>query len=485
MQRSKDRISPMRRKKYSSKKDGRWDIARCRVSIGGIVTYYTLGRWGSTQADDEYRRRCAEFYAGTLAQKGVGGITLAGLFNRFLDYAEKKYKNKDFSNYKKIIRVAAELYPDLPVVDFKREHGKTIQGRLIQIAKTPTGTIGIKPPTGQVVASRSWSRQYINCLMKHLRLIFNWGVDEELISSEPAATLMRIKALKPEECPDWVEDREPVAAVADWIVVKTLPFMQPIIADMVKIQRAAGMRPSEVCSLRVGDIDRSEAVWKVKDATGAVGTRQFKTAKKVKFRRYFYFGDAEIGILKRRMAGKSADEYIFSPRDAQKERWEKMAAKRKSKKTPSQIARDASRAEGKLLKFHEFYTSDSYRRGIENALKKAEKQGTRIPHWFPYQLRHACYTSISHAIGPEKASKILGHASVNMAEVYDHSAETTTKEYAESRSIGWWEPVIAPIPVSVPPKPQEDTVASLKNEIADLKAMMLELLRAKKEAVGG
>lgn len=37
------------------------------------------------------------------------------------------------------------------------------------------------------------------------------------------------------------------------------PF--PTIAGMVEVQRLAAMRPSEVCKMKAGDIDRSKDIW--------------------------------------------------------------------------------------------------------------------------------------------------------------------------------------------------------------------------------
>ena len=41
----------------------------------------------------------------------------------------------------------------------------------------------------------------------------------------------------------------------------TLPYMSPIVADMVRVQRLIGARPAEVCSLTPGSFDRSGDVW--------------------------------------------------------------------------------------------------------------------------------------------------------------------------------------------------------------------------------
>ena len=45
--------------------------------------------------------------------------------------------------------------------------------------------------------------------------------------------------------------------VPDWVIEATLPFLPPVVAALVQVQRLTGMRPSEVLSMRVGNIDQS------------------------------------------------------------------------------------------------------------------------------------------------------------------------------------------------------------------------------------
>jgi len=53
-----------------------------------------------------------------------------------------------------------------------------------------------------------------------------------------------------------------IEPVDDAIVDRTLPFLPPIVADMVRVQRLCGMRPQDVRNMRAIDIDRTQKVWR-------------------------------------------------------------------------------------------------------------------------------------------------------------------------------------------------------------------------------
>ncbi len=44
--------------------------------------------------------------------------------------------------------------------------------------------------------------------------------------------------------------------VDDSIIEATLPHLQPVVADMVRLQRLTGARPGEICSIRPADVNR-------------------------------------------------------------------------------------------------------------------------------------------------------------------------------------------------------------------------------------
>ena len=59
----------------------------------------------------------------------------------------------------------------------------------------------------------------------------------------------------------------PPLTAQEALVEATIPYLPPIVADMVKIQRLTGCRPGEVCQLRPMDLDRSGEVWTYRPAS--------------------------------------------------------------------------------------------------------------------------------------------------------------------------------------------------------------------------
>lgn len=416
---SKDRISEMMRQE---KKNGRV-YARCLVTRNGVRKEVHLGVWGTASAQEAYRRLCAEFYSGVLSQDvpESGSVSIAELFCFYLQDAEERLGKPDLSCARRIMRIIAERYADLPVDGVTPRIYRTIQNELVRMAENP-------PPTPEVAKTRPWSRQYVNRLMKMFRSILAWGISYDLVPPDIVARLKYVPVIK-EGHSAGAYEREKRQDVPDEVVRQTLPFLSPVVADMVRIQRGASMRPGEVCNLRVGDLDRRGEVWKV-------ATRKHKTAR-TGVTRFFAFCPEETAILRRHCQNKGFDEFVFSPRDAQAVRWAEMRAARKTPVQPSQVQRQKEAEANKLLRFNECYTSHAYNRAIHYGLQKAARAGVQILHWTPYQLRHTAITENSDRYDSERAGKIAGHTSRKTTDVYDHSARKIATLAATEREA-WW-----------------------------------------------
>jgi integrase len=110
-------------------------------------------------------------------------------------------------------------------------------------------------------------------------------------------------------------------------------------------------------------------------------------------------------------------------------------ATRKTKITPSQAARDKARA-AKPRRYKDFYDENSYGQAIEYAIKKANRQlpdGEKIPHWYPYQLRHAAGTDAEKTAGLDKAQALLGHTTANTTKRYAHGQLAIAEDLARNR----------------------------------------------------
>jgi len=199
---------------------------------------------------------------------------------------------------------------------------------------------------------------------------------------------------------------------------------------MVQLQRILGLRPNEIFLMRAGDIDTSR-----KNGLWYYVPGSYKTAKFVG-KIVFPLGEPEQKRLFPYIKGKSPEQAVFSPRTAMAERNAERRANRKTKISPSQAARDKAKA-AKPSRYSEFYDRDSYRQAISHAIEKGNRElkddEERIPHWYPYQLRHSAATKIETEIGLDEAQAQLGHKTANMTRRYSKAQLKIREELALNR----------------------------------------------------
>ena len=90
------------------------------------------------------------------------------------------------------------------------------------------------------------SRQYVNKkLAPVIKRLFKWGLAQGLV---PADVITRLSVTEPIKRGEFdARETKPVRAIDDEIIEQTISEMEPIPADMVRVQRLTGMRPGEVC----------------------------------------------------------------------------------------------------------------------------------------------------------------------------------------------------------------------------------------------
>jgi integrase len=267
----------------------------------------------------------------------------------------------------------------------------------------------------------------VNDHTRRIVSIFAWGVENDLVPETTWRALKAVKSLPAGALGTFDnEERQPVS---DDVVLRTLPFLPPTLRAMVQLQRILGMRPNEIFKMRVGDIDttRGNGLWYYVPGS-------YKTARYVG-KIQFPLGKPEQELIAPYLEGKTPEAAIFSPRTAMAERNAEKRAKRKTKICPSQVARNAGRA-AKPSRISEFYNRDSYRMAIRHAIAKGNKtlpEGEKIPHWFPYQLRHAAATALEEAHGLDEAQAQLGHRTANTTKRYSKAQLAQRETLARNR----------------------------------------------------
>ncbi|MBL8793224.1 MAG: tyrosine-type recombinase/integrase [Planctomycetia bacterium] len=393
-----------------------------------------LGPHGTAASRQEYARVLAEWEANGRALVGTphvsGDLSVNELILAYWRFAEGYYRKNgaptsQLNRVQISLKPVKQLYGLTPARDFGPLSLKAVRQKMVEAGRV---------------------RRYVNACVGCVKRMFKWGVENELVPPSVYHGLQAVAGLKRGRC-EAAEGRK-VRPVADDQVEAALPLMTPPVRAMVQVQRLSGMRPGEVILMRPGDIDRSNPqLWYYRPESHKTEHHDVERVvvlgpKAQAILLPFLFqpiltdptalelaantADPDAGrVLEDRLqdvgtAWRSADAYLFSPREAIADFRTRQRQARRTKVQPSQQDRRKPRprkAPG------ERYTVDSYRQAIQNACKRA-----KIPNWHPHQLRHTQATEIRREAGLDAARAVLGHRSPAITEVY---AELDVSKAAE------------------------------------------------------
>ena len=370
-----------------------------------------LGLHGSPESKVAYARFVAELQANPTVSplRGENQVVIRVLTAAFLDHAKANIDPISYGHFRIVVLdFLDKLFGDnTPVNDFTPRCLKLVRKEMIQ--------------------SGRFCRRTINDYTFRVISIFAWGVENDLVPEATWRALKVVKSLrKGEEGTFDNEERQPIS---DEVIRRTLPFMPPTLRAMVQLQRILGMRPNEIFKMRVGDIDiaRGNGLWYY--VPGSYKTSRFVGEI------VFPLGKPEQELIASHLVDKTQEAAVFSPRAAMAERSADRRANRKTKMSPSHVAKDEARA-AKPSPYSEFYNRDSYRNAIAHAIAKGNKvlpDGEKIPHWFPYQLRHTAATDAELAHSDADAQALLGHRTVNMTKRYSKAQLAQREKLARNR----------------------------------------------------
>ncbi len=225
-----------------------------------------------------------------------GEFLLDQLLWRFWQWAEQCYRDgrgptAHFENLRQSIKRLTRQFGRMPVASFGRAQVRAFRERLIEGGA---------------------SRTYINKLVGHVKQVFAWGMEEEIVPELVAFRVIKTKNLKAGRRA--ARETAPVEPVADYWVEATLPYVTPPVRAMVQLQRVTGMRSSNVCDMRRSEIDMRDRKWVYtpqRHKTQHLGHRFRKT-----------LGPRARAILRPLIEGLGTelDTYVFSPASAARRR---------------------------------------------------------------------------------------------------------------------------------------------------------------------
>lgn len=362
---------------------------RARVTIEGKDFY--LGKFGSAEADEKYRRIVAQWLAkeGPFQPIETDVFTIEELAAAYWLHAEKYYgfdKNKnrgDCHNLKAALGVLKRLYASLPAAKF--------------------GPLDLKAIQGEMVRS-GWSRSYVNHTVGKVKRIFKWAVGEEMVPPSVWHALIAVPGLKRGRTD--ATESEPVKPVPLDVVETTKEHLRPVLRALIDFTLLTGCRPNEACQLRPCDIDKSNPqCWVFRP-------RKHKTESYGRDR-LILIGPQAQAVIVFYLAGCDPQEHVFNPQREELRRLEARKLARKTPHTPSSLNR-LERAAKRIGKRHPraFYTTGSLRTAIHRACVRAE-----ITVWGPNRLRHTRATDLREH-GLDNVATILGHAKVETSQIY-------------------------------------------------------------------
>ncbi|MCC6796666.1 MAG: site-specific integrase [Candidatus Hydrogenedentes bacterium] len=253
------------------------------------------------------------------------------------------------------------------------------------------------------------ARKTVNSYTAEVKRLFKWAASHELIPVTAYQALHTLDGLKRGRS----EAREtaPVLSVPPADIAAVLPNVSRQVQALIQLQILTGARSGELLTLRPLDFDTSGAVWLVRLAHHKTSYRGHD--------RILYFGPRAQRVLKEFLNDRPVHDFLFSPREAESERYTKSLTHRRPDQLPN--VRRTSRVLG------EVYTVNSYRRAVQYGCMKA-----KIPVWNPHRLRHNAATIVRREYGLEAAQLILGHARADVTQVYAEVNHVKAIEVAKS-----------------------------------------------------
>ena len=241
-----------------------------------------------------------------------------------------------------------------------------------------------------------WCRTNINKQVNRIRHVFKWAASEELIDAGVYHALQTLDGLKRGRSE--AHESDPVRPVPRPAVRRVRPHLPRQVRALIDLQLLSCARADELVRLRPVDLDTSGKIWKYTPPT-------HKTAHQGKAR-VIYFGPRAQQLLRLFLTpGQPIDHPVFSPRQAEADRHAAARTHRPDRQKPNR--KKTTRVVG------DGYTTCSYRRAIHRACDKAG-----VARWSPHRLRHNAGTLVRRGYGLEAAQVMLGHARVDVTQIY-------------------------------------------------------------------
>ena len=402
------------------------------VELGG-KQHYLPGKHGGKESVQEYERLVGEYLANGRKLPGtefsptssnlLGAMTCRELALKFLDWSKSRYDTKGHSHCWVAMFFLTKYFGDVPVDDFLPVSLEFLQERMaVEMAESSNkqGTKAKKQKSG------GYARITINRHIAIIKRAFRRGVANRWVNPMTHYALQSVETLKKSQRVSGIVPLEyqKVPPVDIDVVKKTLPFIKSnVVRDMVRVQLLCGMRPQDVCNMRLCDIDRNPRA----DGTWIYTPHTHKTAHKDKVLQKAINPQAQVILTSYLLANEDTPEaFLFSPKESMQQQNIDRRKKRKTfnKQGEVQPSQRNRRKENRKRPPGDRYLESSYYHAIVSACERA-----KVPRWYPNQLRHTAGTVAKNLCGTEKAQVFLGHEHLSTTEIY------AEKNYGEAAQV--------------------------------------------------
>jgi len=418
---------------------GRHGTPESRAAYDRLIAQWLLrGRQGPSRTADLFEHQ---------------GPTINDLAAAFLEHARTYYRKSDgqptgeYHEFRAVIRHLVHFHGQTPIEKFGP---KALRAWRDLLTKPLTYTHCM---TGKTVQHRGWSRPMANKQTNRVKMIFKWGVSDELVPAAIYQALATVRGLAAGRTD--ARETQPVKPVAETHVQSIYGQLPRPIEAILKLQLLTGARGGELCIMRAIDIDMSAAVWVYRPATHKTQWHGHE--------REIMLGKQCQEIIRPFLptlpyrTDEEAKAYLFSPRLAVQDLRAKRAAARttpagQGNEAGSNITEQPQRVAG------DHYTSSSYRRAVQRACETAfplplELARVKVParnrktmkrwetraewkarlgpekwaqleswiksHRFhPHQVRHTVATKLRKLYNLETAGVVLGQKSLAVTQGY-------------------------------------------------------------------
>lgn len=363
---------------------------QARIVWGGKTIY--LGKYGSPESHAKHAQICAEIMATGSIMTNDGRIRVVELVAKFMADMHKEYTERGSREAIQMQRAMNYLV---------ESHGQDFADEI--------------SPRKLLILQKAWiakpmAKATVNMYTSYIVRLFEWASRYEYVSPQVWHGLQSVGRIKERHA---VKPTKIVRTV-DWSQVEAIrSHIAPVLWAVIQVQWFTGMRAEEVLRMTPGQIDQANWCYSLTEHK----TKAHMNEKLV------FLGPQVRAVIEPYLKDRPADMPLFSPVEAQAQRYQKMRAERKTKVQPSQKSRaKQSPARRPGLR----YQNTSYFRAIRAACERAG-----IEPWSSHQLRHSKATIVRKQFGLEGTQLTLGHKSIKTSEIYAEPDMELAKRIAE------------------------------------------------------